>query len=88
MRRLKVALLGLSGVGVDYLTAIRSDQRFDLLSIADTDPEITRRHTEGGATPVYGDYRSLIVEAGRVPVERDTLYEIVKRETPGVADED
>ena len=65
MGRLKVALLGLSGVGEDYLAAIRSDERFDLLAVADSDLETARRHAEGSTTRAYGDYRSLIVETTR-----------------------
>jgi predicted dehydrogenase len=65
MGRLKVALMGLSGVGADYLAAIRSDERFDLLAVADSDPETARRHAEGSTTRAYGDYRSLIVETTR-----------------------
>jgi len=62
LKRLKVALMGLSGVGADYLTAIRSDDRFDLVAVADTDSEILRRQAEVLPYRPYEDYRSLIVE--------------------------
>ncbi|MGB2987906.1 MAG: Gfo/Idh/MocA family oxidoreductase [Phycisphaerae bacterium] len=62
MERLKVALMGLTGVGEDYLSAIRSDDQFDLVAVADADPEILRRPMDIGSARVYEDYRSLIVE--------------------------
>lgn len=62
MKRLKVALMGLAGVGADYLAAIRSDEQFELVAVADTDSEVLRRHTDTVAVGVFEDYRSLIVE--------------------------
>jgi aminodeoxyfutalosine synthase len=44
-------------------------------------------HSAGAETPqalTVKELRRLIVEAGRVPVERDTLYQFVERESPGV----
>lgn len=54
--------MGLAGVGADYLAAIRSDDQFDLVALADTDPQVLRRHSEGTPVRAYEDYRSLIVE--------------------------
>jgi predicted dehydrogenase len=59
----RVALIGLGGVGAEYLSAIRSDERFSLLAVADADAEVLRRHTEGTSLRAYQDYRSLIVES-------------------------
>ena len=62
MDRAKVALLGLQGVGSDYLTALQVDDQFELLAVADRDPEMLRRYTEGTTLRGYTDYRSAIVE--------------------------
>jgi aminodeoxyfutalosine synthase len=43
-------------------------------------------HSAGAETPqalTVQELRRLIVEAGRMPVERDTLYNFVERETAG-----
>jgi aminodeoxyfutalosine synthase len=50
--------------------------------------DITKREGERGTTHQelhVDDIRRLIREAGRVPVERDTLYREVKRDAPGKA---
>ncbi len=65
MERLKAALMGLAGVGKDYLAAIRSDDKFDLVALAETDPEVLRRLTDEVSVRVYEDYRSLVVETAR-----------------------
>ena len=62
MKRLKVALIGLAGVGSDYLAAIRSSERFELVAVADSNPEVLRRRAEELPSRSYEDYRSLIVE--------------------------
>lgn len=44
-------------------------------------------HSAGAETPqalTVKELRRLIIEAGRVPVERDTLYQFVERESSGV----
>lgn len=69
MKRLKVALMGLAGVGADYLAAIRSDEQFELAAVADTDPEVLRRHTDTVAAGVFEDYRSLIVETAHTGLD-------------------
>lgn len=48
-------------------------------------------HAAGAETPqalTVRELERLIVEAGRVPIERDTLYGTVKRETPGASNEE
>lgn len=65
MKRLKVALIGLSGVGTEYLSAIQSDDQFTLLAVADTDAEVLRRQTEATSLRAYQDYRSLVVETAQ-----------------------
>lgn len=69
MRRLKVALMGLAGVGADYLAAIRSDEQFELAAVADTDLEVLRRQTDVAPARVYEDYRSLIVETAHAGLD-------------------
>ena len=69
MERLKTALIGLAGVGGDYLAALRSDDGFDLVAVADTDPEVLRRHVEGASLRAYDDYRSLIVETAHAGLD-------------------
>jgi predicted dehydrogenase len=69
MERLRVALLSLEGAGADYLAAIRSDDHFDLVAVADTNLEVIRRHAPTGSERVYADYRSLIVEMARTGLD-------------------
>ncbi|UCC32001.1 MAG: Gfo/Idh/MocA family oxidoreductase [Phycisphaerales bacterium] len=69
MKRLKAALMGLAGVGADYLAAIRSDEQFELAAVADTDPEVLRRQTDMAPARVYEDYRSLIVETAHAGLD-------------------
>ena len=63
MEQLQVALIGLCGIGAEYLSAIRADERFSLMAVADADAEVLRQHTEGTSLRAYQDYRSLIVES-------------------------
>lgn len=69
MRRLKVALMGLAGVGADYLAAIRADEQFELAAVADTELEVLRRQTDVAPARVYEDYRSLIVETAHAGLD-------------------
>ncbi len=69
MSRLKVALLGLAGVGEEYLAAIRANDRFELVAIADTDAELLRRRTQAGGERGYEDYRSLVVASDRASLD-------------------
>ena len=69
MKPLKVGLLGLAGVGGEYLAALDLDERFDLVAVADTDLDLLRRHTEGQALRGYEDYRSLVVEAAQTEID-------------------
>jgi len=62
LKRLRSALIGLTGVGADYLSALRLDDAFDLVAVADGNREVLRRCTEGTSLNAFEDYRSLIVE--------------------------
>ncbi len=57
--------MGLGAAGSEYLAAIRGNDQFDLVAVADTDPELLRRHAEASPVRAYEDYRSLIVETER-----------------------
>ena len=72
MTRLRVAQAGLAGAGTEYLSALQSDERFDLVAVADADPERLRRFAEDTSLRTYEDYRSLIVES--VPTGLDVLF--------------
>lgn len=69
MKRLKVALMGLTDAGADYLSAICSDDQFDLVAVADTDAEALRRCAETTPARAYDDYRSLIVETAQAGLD-------------------
>lgn len=60
--RLRVALLGLTGVGAEYLAIIRSDERFELVAVADRDSEQVRSCSEQLQVRGFDDCRSLVVE--------------------------
>jgi predicted dehydrogenase len=62
MTPIRTALVGLSGVGTDYLASILSDDRFDLKAVGDGNAERLRLHTESIGVRAYEDFRSLIVE--------------------------
>ena len=62
--RLKVALMGLTGIGGEYLSAILADNQFDLIAAADHHSDGQRRGKELGIS-IYEDYRSLILETAR-----------------------
>lgn len=59
---MRVALLGLEGVGGDYLSALREHDGFDLVAVGEAKSEVLRRVGDGLAAGLYEDYRSLIVE--------------------------
>ncbi len=65
MDRVRVALLGLAGVGAEYLTAIRSEACFELLAVADSGSERVRSCAEQFHVRGFEDYRSLIVECAQ-----------------------
>jgi predicted dehydrogenase len=69
LKQLKVAVIGLSGVGAEYLSAVQSDDQFALVAVADTDAGVLRRHTEGAPFCGYTDYRSLVVETARTGLD-------------------
>lgn len=51
------------------MDAIRSDDRFDLKAVADTDPKRLRRRTEAIPARAYEDYRSLVVETAHAGLD-------------------
>ena len=69
MERARVALLGLSGVGAEYLAVIRAHEQFDLVAVADTDPAPLRRCAEELHVRAYEDCRSLIVETSHAGLD-------------------
>ena len=69
MKRRKVALMGLTGEGVEYLDALRSEVRFDLIGIADTDTDALRRCAETTGIRAFDDYRSLVVETAHAGLD-------------------
>ena len=69
MNRLRVALIGLGGVGEKYLAAIEDDDQFDLVAIADTDREALHRVAATVSASAYEDVRSLLVETGRTGLD-------------------
>lgn len=62
---MKVALLGLTGVGEMYLNLLREDQRFDLIAIGDTESDVLKSISDSISIRCYDDMRSLIVESAR-----------------------
>lgn len=69
MKRLKAALLGVTGTGAAYLDALRCDECFELIAVADDDPEAVREATEHTDIDGYRDNRSLVVESVRRGLE-------------------
>jgi len=69
MDRLKVALVGLTGEGSGYLTVIRSDERLELVAVADGDAERLRVVGERLQVRCFEDYRSLIVESAQAGLD-------------------
>ena len=69
MERLRTALMGLSGVGANYLDAIRSDDGFDLIAVADADTSVLRHHVVNPPVRAFDDYRSLVVEMARAGLD-------------------
>lgn len=69
MKPLRVGQLGLAGAGEEYLAALDSDDRYELVAVADTDPDLLRRHTEGESLRGYEDHRSLVVEAAQTGLD-------------------
>jgi len=67
--RLKVALVGLVGEGADFLSVIRSDERFELVAVGDRDPEQLRSVGEELQVRGFEDYRSLIVESAHAGLD-------------------
>ena len=65
MRRFRVALLGVTGVGEAYLAAISSDEQYELVAVGDVDRHVLARVSESCSAAVFDDYRSLIVETER-----------------------
>ena len=62
---LRAVLLGLYGVGADFLAAIVDSDQFDLIAVADSDAELVRRAEDRCDVVGFEDYRSVIVESAR-----------------------
>lgn len=62
MDRLRAGLLGLTGVGAEYLAALQADAQLELVAVADDDPEVVHQAVESTQARGYEDFRSLIVE--------------------------
>ena len=62
MKRLKTALLGIRGVGADYLDALCGDDQFELVAVGDTDARVQADRLAELGVRRYTDYRSLVVE--------------------------
>ncbi len=62
MKRIPAAIIGLSGQGAEFLSAVRDSRRFHLLAIADADAGLVRAAAEASGAKGYTDYRSLVVE--------------------------
>ncbi len=62
MKRLKTALLGLRGVGADYLDALCGDDQFELIAVGDTNTRTQSDRLAELSIRHYTDYRSLVVE--------------------------
>jgi len=59
---LRTGLLGLTGVGAEYLAALQAEEQLELVAVADDDPEVVRQAVDSTAARGYEDFRSLIVE--------------------------
>ncbi|MBU0717520.1 MAG: Gfo/Idh/MocA family oxidoreductase [Planctomycetes bacterium] len=62
MKELKVALLGLAGIGEEYLAVLRDAEGCELVAAADANPELVRQCLDGTSIRGYEDHRSLIIE--------------------------
>ena len=69
MKRLKAALNGLSGVGGDYLDALRADDQFELVAVGDGDRDVLRRCAGGLSARAFEDHRSLVVESAHEGID-------------------
>ena len=69
MTPLRAALLGLDGVGLVYLDALRSCTLFDLVAIADTSAERIRKIEHPPGVTTFDDCRSLVAAQTRDPID-------------------
>jgi len=69
VKRVKAALLGLTGIGEEFLRALVEDDQFELIAVADRDGEALRKHADGLTARPFEDYRSAIVESTRLGLE-------------------
>lgn len=69
MKRLKTALLGIRGVGADYLDALCGDDQFELVAVGDTDARVQADRLAELGVRRYTDFRSLIVETASVGLD-------------------
>lgn len=65
MKPLRSALLGVTGEGANFLEAIRLDDQFDLVAVADCNATALRSFSDSATCKVFEDYRMLIVESAR-----------------------
>jgi len=69
VKKLNVALVGLGGVGQEYLEAVVGDLRFNLVAVADTDCELLRATAKSTGAREYNDHRSLVVETAHIGLD-------------------
>ncbi len=62
MRQIRTALMGLTGVGEDYLGALQTNDHFELVAAGDTDRVILRNQERSIGCEVFEDFRSMIIE--------------------------
>lgn len=69
LKRLKAALLGLTGVGETYLQNLQDDQRFELVALGDPDTDAIKSASQTYSICCFEDCRSLIVETIRTGLD-------------------
>lgn len=67
--RLRTILLGLDGVGADYLAAIADNDQFELIAVADDNADLVRKAQDELGVIGYEDYRSIIVETASADLD-------------------
>ena len=65
MKPVRCVLLGLAGAGGACLSALRSDERYELLAVADDDGEAVRRACGDSDLRGYEDFRQSVMEQRR-----------------------
>jgi len=69
LKRLKAALLGITGVGEMYLHKLQEDQRFEVVALGDPDTDAIKLATQAYPIRCFEDCRSLIVETIRTGLD-------------------